>query len=182
MPLTLRRATNADIADVVRVIRSVYDEYGFSWDEGGYHADLYDIEGSYDAVGDSFYVAELDGQVIGTVALELFEGIPGEEGITVHNGYWRVCGADFSLERLYVDPFARRVGAGRALLEHVMNEARAQGRTAMELWSDKNFTDAHRLYQRYGAVVVGERLCDDPEQSPEWGLLLKVGEKSNFAN
>src|SRR5438045_2100202 len=133
MPLLIRRASNADVPEVTRVIRAVYEEYDFAWDEGGYHADLYDIEGSYDAAGDFFYIAELDGEVVGTVALELFEKIPGACGITLRDGYWRACGADFSLERLYVHPDARKVGAGRALFEHVIAEARAKGRSAMEL-------------------------------------------------
>jgi hypothetical protein len=42
----------------------------------------------------------------------------------------------------------------------------------MELWSDKRFEDAHRLYQKLGARVVGERICHDPDQSPEWGLAI----------
>ena len=86
----------------------------------------------------------------------------------------RVTGADCSLERLYVVPEARKGGVGGALIDHVMQAAREGGGTGMELWSDKRFGDAHRLYGRYGAEVVGERLCDDAEQSPEWGLLLPL--------
>jgi hypothetical protein len=44
----------------------------------------------------------------------------------------------------------------------------------MEIWSDKKLLDGHRLYEKVGAVLVGERLCHDPDQSPEWGLVLDL--------
>ena len=176
--LKVRRATNTDIPEVVRVIRAVYDEYSFPWEPEGYHADLYDLETHYDQEGDFFYVAELNGEVIGTAALEVFPPVPGASSVESIEGYWRVSGADCSLERLYVHPDYRRVGAGRALLDHVIEQATNLNRARMELWSDKKFLEAHRLYEGYGAVVVGERLCDDPDQSPEWGLRIDLVPKA----
>jgi hypothetical protein len=44
----------------------------------------------------------------------------------------------------------------------------------LKIWSDKRFADAHRLYERHGARVVGERVHDDPDQSHEWGLVLDL--------
>jgi GNAT superfamily N-acetyltransferase len=175
MPLEIRRATNGDVPEVVRVIRTVYDEFQFPWEADGYHADLYDLEGAYDRVGDAFFIAESDGVAVGTVAVEYFPAIPGAVGETVErDGYIRVCGADCSLERLYVVPEVRRGGVGSAMIRYAMEEAKRNGGTIMELWSDKKFGDAHRLYGRFGAQVVGERLCDDPDQSPEWGLALPL--------
>lgn len=175
MSLSIRLATNADVDEVVRVIRAVYDEYGFAWEEGGYHADLYDLEGAYFQVGDLFYVAEWEGEMVGTAALELFPKIPGgQDTVVSHNGYRRVAGADCSIERLYVHPNGRRKGIGRALMARVVEDARDKGRTRMEIWSDQKFIDAHRLYERMGAKVVGERICDDPDESPEWGLILEL--------
>lgn len=175
MSLTLRPATNADTDAVVYVIRAVYDEYGFPWEPEGYHADLYDLDGHYARAGHVFFVAEIDGQPVGTAALALHDPIPLPEGsCALVEGFVRVGGTDCSLERLYVHPDARRKGVGQALLTRVMDEARARGRRSMELWSDKKFFDAHRLYERLGARVVGERLCHDPDQSPEWGLILPL--------
>jgi putative acetyltransferase len=173
---TIRLATADDAEGVVRTIRAVYDEYGFTWDAEEYHSDLYDLDGHYFAVGDQFYVAELPKRgVVGTVALQLFPALPGSPGTTVaHEGRIRAAGADCSLERLYVHPEARRLGLGQALTQRVIDEARARGRRAMELWSDKRFVDAHRLYQRMGAEVIGGRICHDPDQSPEWGLIIRL--------
>ena len=146
--MRIRRARAADSAAAEAVVRSVYDEYGFTWDEHGYHADLRDVERAYAA----FFVAELDGSIVGTA------------GLTEHG----------SLERLYVLPAARGAGAGSALLASVADEARARGHDRLEIWSDKRFEDAHRLYRREGARVVGERLHDDPDSSHEWGLVIDL--------
>jgi GNAT superfamily N-acetyltransferase len=168
----VRVADNRDVPGVVRVIKAVYDEYNFTWDPGDYHADLYDLEAHY---GNEFLVAEVDGQVVGTVALALHDLIPGPEGEPVkHDGAIRIGGTDCSLERLYVHPEARRGGVGRTLTEVVFTRARTVGRTNLEMWSDKRFVDAHRLYQKLGARVVGERICHDPDQSPEWGLFVTL--------
>ncbi len=144
----VRPAASADSRAAAAVVRAVYDEYGFTWDEDGYHADLRDVEALYAA----FFVAERDGEVVGTAGLT-------EEG---------------SLERLYVLAAARGDGTGSALLTAVIDEARRSGHARLEIWSDKRFEDAHRLYRRHGARVVGERVHDDPDSSHEWGLVLEL--------
>jgi len=176
MSIVIRAADNTDCAGVIDVIRAVFDEYSFTWDEGDYHADLYDLDRFYAAQGDDFFVAELDGRIIGTVALERFDTIVGPAGeLRLIDGFIRVQGCDCSLERLYVHPNARRMGLGHQLTAHIVSLAKSEGRRAIELWSDKKFVDAHRLYGRFGAKVVGERICHDPDQSPEWGLMIELG-------
>ena len=168
MNIEVREATVQDTDSIVRVIKAVYDEYSFEWDPEGYHADLYDLEGFYFAHGDRFYVAEIDGVIQGTGALETFP--PHPEGFA--DPLPRIEGCDCSIERVYVHPDARRRGLGRAITLRVIEDARTAGRSKMEIWSDKRFTEAHLLYQNMGAKVVAERICDDPEESPEWGLAL----------
>jgi putative acetyltransferase len=176
MSIRVQPATPADAPAVVRVVRAVYDEYGFTWDAASYHADLYDLQGYYLDRGHGFWVArDAADAVIGTVALELFDPVPGAPGEAVLIGETiRLGGCDCALERLYVHPAARRRGAGRALVETVLTEARGRGRRHLEIWSDKRFGEAHRLYHRLGAVPIAERICHDPDQSPEWGLLLRL--------
>jgi putative acetyltransferase len=147
-PAPVRRARAADSAAAAAVVKAVYDEYGFTWDELGYHADLQDVEAAYAA----FFVAELDGRIVGTAGLS-------EQG---------------SLERFYVLPEARGAGVGSSLLGAVAEEARQRGHSRLEIWSDKRFEDAHRLYERHGARVVGQRVHDDPDSSHEWGLVLEL--------
>ena len=159
----------------VGTIRAVYEEYGFTWEPEGYHADLYDVRGQYLAEGHRFWVFVSEGVVLGTAALETYAPLAGKVGETVQvGGKVRVAATDGSVERLYVHPRARRRGVARTLMETVTDAARQEGRTALEVWSDKRFTAAHRLYEGLGAKVVGERICDDPDVSPEWGLVLPL--------
>lgn len=175
--MTIRPALGSDSLEIVRVIKAVYDEYGFLWDADAYHADLYDIQTHYLDHGTPFWVAEIDGVVVGTVALELFPAVPGEVGtVTEVGGVRRVACTQCGLERLYVHADARKAGVGTALMLCTLQEAGVRGCTGMEIWSDKEFEDSHRLYQRLGAQIVGDRLCHDPNQSPEWGLHLPVGQ------
>lgn len=175
MSIQIRQATNADTAAIVAVVRTVYDEYGFSWDAEDYHADLYDVDAFY-AEPSCFWVALLDGSIVGTVGYEEFDRVPGElGGIALHDGKLRAAGTDCSLERLYVRPEGRRHGLGSELSAHVLRRARDRGRLGLEIWSDNRFVDAHRLYARLGAHTVGERICDDPDEAPEWGLFIPLG-------
>jgi GNAT superfamily N-acetyltransferase len=173
--MTIRLATPADEPGIQSVIRACYDEYGFTWDPSGYMADIYDLNTHYLGQGHQFYVAEYNGSVLGTAALTTFSRLPGHQGEAIlHGGKVRVASSDCSLERLYVHPQHRRLGIGIALFEHILDAARSRGSTHLELWSDKKLTKAHALYGKYGAVTVGERICDDPDESPEWGMLVQL--------
>lgn len=171
----IRPATAADSPAVVAVVRAVHDEYGFTWDPDDYHADLYDIGVHYLGVGHRFYVAEVGDEVVGCAALEVFAPVAGALGeIVEQEGTSRIGGSDCALQRLYVHPEARRAGIGTRLFERTLDAAVETGRTAMEIWSDKKLTKSHRLYERLGARRVADRVCDDPDQSPEWGFLLEI--------
>jgi putative acetyltransferase len=176
MSLSIRLANNHDIPAVTNVIKAVYDEYGWAWDPEGYHDDLYDIEGYYFAKGNQFWIADWDGEPAGTVALETFPllvATPGA-GTCEQDGMVRAANTDCSAERLYVSNNFRRRGIASALMQTVLEEARKLGCTGMEVWTDKRLKEAHLLYEKLGAEIIGERICDDPEQSPEWGMRLAL--------
>lgn len=166
----IRLAQPSDSAGVVSAVRAVYDEYGFTWEEGGYHADLYDLRPYCNPNLARFWVAELDGQVVGCGGVRFFPPIPGQMGeIIIQEDYERVAGTCADIIRMYVHPKGRRQGIATA----IMHEIIALEVGPIEIWSDKRFVDAHRLYQRFGASVVGERICHDPDQAPEWGMILQ---------
>ena len=142
MAPVIRLARGSDSAAAAAVVRAVYEEHGFTWDADGYHSDLADVEAAYE----TFFVADDGGEVVGTAAL----------------------GGAGSLERLYVLPDSRGRGVGAALLRAVIDEARRRGHARLEIWTDKRFEDAHRLYERFGFFRDGERVSDDPDASHEW--------------
>jgi putative acetyltransferase len=168
--LQIRAARDEDIPAVTHVIKSVYDEYGFGWFPDGYHYDLYHLDEAYWQLGDEFYLATWNGEPVGTAALEIFPAVPAN----VTEPLTRIEGSDCSLERLYVIASARGKRIGQSLTEFIIQRAKDLNRTGMEIWSDVKFAQAHSLYQKLGAQVVSHRLCDDPDQSPEHGLFLKL--------
>ena len=172
---TIRPATGRDSSDAAAVVKAVFDEYGFTWDADDYCSDLYDLDRWYLELGHRFWVAEIDGRIAGTCGLELFDVLPGTVGSVVHvGGKLRAGGADCSLERLYVHPEHRHQGIGGVLIQTTIQEARNLGRNAMEIWSDKKLVNAHKLYGFYEASPIGERICDDPDESPEWGFVVPL--------
>ena len=179
MDPAIRPATAGDAAAALAVVRAVFDEYGFELEAGGYDRDLRDLDGHYLSAGHGFWLAEADGAVVGTVGLVLAaEPIEGPRGAPVEFGTdTRIGGCDCSLARLYVHPAARRGGIGSALMATAVAGAREAGRELMEIWSDKLFAEAHRLYERAGARNVGERIANDPDRSAEWGLALELAER-----
>lgn len=136
---------------VIRVVRSVFDEYGFTWEADGYCRDLYEPEAHYLRRGGMFWTMLAGGRVIGCV------------GVLVRAGR-------SELHRMYLDRAYRGRGLGRRLLETTMDYARQRGCVSMRAWSDVKLTEAHALYLRLGFERRGERICDDPDNSREYGF------------
>jgi putative acetyltransferase len=178
--MTLRPATAADSAAVAAVVEAVYTEYGFAWDPEGCQADLYDLGAHYLDRGHLVWVvtdpAGLDPAGLqGVIGLKLFEPVPGPLGSAVElDAAVRLAGCDSALARLYVHPGARRRGLGTDLLRTALDAARQRGRRAVEIWSDKRLKEAHRLYHRFGARPVADRLIFDPDPCEEWGLVIDL--------
>jgi GNAT superfamily N-acetyltransferase len=143
---------------IAAVIRTVYLEYNLTWDPDSYHRDLFTVQETYIDTGGFFYAFVLDDEVIGTVAaLDR--------------------GADAEIERLYLLKEHRGNGYGRLMTEHFLEWARSTGHGKAIAWSDKLFNDAHEMYRRMGFSVTGDRVLDDPDDSPEWGFELVLGDK-----
>ncbi len=81
----------------------------------------------------SFFVAQADGQTLGTGAL-------ADKG-------------DYAeLKSLFVDEAARGKGLAAALIDRLETEAQAQGHQIMRLETGTKLEAAHRLYERCGYV------------------------------
>jgi len=140
---------------IATVIKCVYEEYGLTWDPEDYHRDLYTVQETYIDPGGFFSALVHNDTVIGTVA-----------GLDK--------GADGEIERLYLLKRYRGRGYGRLMTEYFLEWARMKGHRRAIAWSDKNFTDAHQMYKRMGFSLIGDRVLDDPDESPEWGFTLNL--------
>lgn len=174
--MVIRPLQPGDEEGVIQTIRAVYDEFGFLWDPEGYHADLYNLQTHFQPPHQFWVAVDPTGQVQGTIGLEIFDPIPGPPGTTVldQEGHQRIAGCDAELVRLYVHPKARRQGLGQKLTQTVVDHARQNHVKRLEIWSDVVFTEAHRLYARFGAVQIGHRKETDPEEFEEYGLMIEL--------
>ena len=99
--------------------------------------DLADIEAWYQTGAGQFWLAELDGQTVGTIAVrDIGEGA-------------------LALRKMFVKPAARGpVGAAQALLDTALTHARNIGVQAVWLGTTDAFKAAHRFYEKNGFEVV----------------------------
>jgi GNAT superfamily N-acetyltransferase len=150
--IVIELARSADAPAVIDLIGRVFAEYDFIWDPATEVPDLFDLEHHYGGDAGAFWVARLDGRVVGSVGVE------------------RLADGRAELHRLYLDASLRGRGVGRALVEAVLGWCRAAGVPRLTLWSDTRFDRAHRLYEGMGFEKTGEReLPDDPNDTREFG-------------
>jgi L-amino acid N-acyltransferase YncA len=137
--LTIREATDRDRDAIWAIFRATVapgDAFVYDPNTPREEADAY-----WFAKGTRTYVAEQDEKIVGSYILR-----PNRPGLGNH-----VSNAGFM-----VDPAARRLGVGRAMGEHALEEARRLGYQAMQF----NFViatndSAVRLWQHLGFRIVG---------------------------
>ncbi len=86
------------------------------------------------ASGGRVYVAVVDGDAVGVGGLKLLTTTTGE------------------IKRMFVRPTARGLGAGRAIVQQLIDDARELGRETIYLESASFMHDAHSLYRSVGFV------------------------------
>jgi DNA-binding MarR family transcriptional regulator/GNAT superfamily N-acetyltransferase len=90
------------------------------------------------------WIAELEGQRVGSVAL-----VRARDDST-----GKVIRSVAQLRLLLVEPSARGLGLGKALAVQCEDFARAQGYTAIRLWTNQNLHAARAIYQDRGYLRV----------------------------
>ena len=108
------------------------------------------------------WIAEIDGHHVGHIFLVKHPAQPGTA----------------KLRLLFVEPGARGLGLGDALVNECIRFARTAGYRKVVLWTQSILNAAHRIYQRAGFRLVKE----EPHHSfghdligQEWELELKAG-------
>lgn len=144
----IRAATDED----AETIAALWTEAYFDEGEGGRDAPYArsDFEETQ-AVAAHLLVAELDGAVVGIVALLA----PDEPTRAV------ALDGEAELARLVVSSAARCQGIGRALANRCAELARSEGWRAIALWSRPYQRAGHRLYESLGYQRKPERDSTD---------------------
>ena len=156
--LVLRTHRPGDIGWVISRHGALYArEYGFDATFEAFVARVAaDFLDSYDPARERCWVAEADGAAVGSVML-----VRGTDEVG-------------KLRMLIVEPQARGLGAGRALVEACVAFAAQAGYRRVTLWTHDILHAARRIYSRTGFVLVRT----DPHRS--WGRDL-MGEEWELA-
>lgn len=129
----LRPAEDADGPGLERLISTIFADYPNCIYEADEFPELAAPAQHYRARGGMLWVAEADGEVIGSLA-----AVPtAEPGV-------------FELFKVYLARPARGQGLAPQLLENALAFARARGATRLRLWTDTRFVEGHRFYERTG--------------------------------
>lgn len=135
MGATVRPVRAEDVGAVVALVRETLAEFGITFGVGAEtDAQLLHLPGSYAALRGAFFVAELDGALVGTAGV-----VPVEPGV-------------FELRKMYLAPAARGRGVGQALLDACLVAVRERGGRRVVLDTTEQMTAAIRFYERNGFV------------------------------
>lgn len=137
--LTIRAATRADLPAIVRMLAE--DELGSQRErfETPLPQSYYTAFEAITADGNhELIVAELDGQVVGTLQLTFLPSLS-------YQGRTRA-----QVESVRVQQRFRSQGIGAVMMEWAIERARQRGCHMMQLTSHDSRKDAHRFYERLG--------------------------------
>jgi GNAT superfamily N-acetyltransferase len=137
----LRTYRPGDRDAVVALVRDVLAEFGFAAQMASLERDLAEAHERYAGERAGFWVAEIDGEVVGTVAIR-----PKPEHGT----------STCEIKRLYLRADRRGAGLGQALYAHAEAFARRAGYETIWLDSSRRFAGARKLYERNGFVLTQE--------------------------
>ena len=145
--LTIRPAIESDHDAVARITRDSYLAAGyFDFAAHPYMVKVQDV--AQRAARATIWVAERGGTVVGSVTLaragEPYADIALED--------------ELEFRMLVVDPAVQRSGAGKAMVEAIIDHGRSlPGISAVALTTGKTWESAHGLYRKFGFRRVPER-------------------------
>ena len=161
-PLTLRSHRPGDMGWVIQRHGEIYhQEYG--WNEE-FEALVAEIAAEFirklDARRERCWIAEAQGRRVGCIFLVAKDASTAK------------------LRLLLVEPDARGLGVGRALVAECVRFARDSGYQKIVLWTQDNLSAARRIYSKAGFVKTGQ----EPHHSFGYDLVgetweLELGEK-----
>ena len=137
---------NAERDDLQAIVTQLGDDVLGAGREGNVVDDAY--EAAFDAINDDarnrLIVAELDGEVVGSMQLTYIPGLG-------HHGAERV-----QVESVRVNSDRRGQGIGEKMMRWVIAEAKSRGCAFIQLGTTKSRVDAQRFYARIGFIADHE--------------------------
>lgn len=137
--LMIRTARESDLVALVAI---------FAADDIGGHGDTTDesvfpqyraaFQTIANSANETLYVAELDGEVVGTFQTALLTKLVGRGAISM------------KIEAVQTRPDMRGRGIGAAMIRYCIEDAEKRGVKTIELGSNMVRVDAHRFYERLG--------------------------------
>jgi GNAT superfamily N-acetyltransferase len=144
--VTLRAARQSDIPALVRLLAA--DQLGATRDGVRDATDLTAYTAAFEAIDADpahiLVVAELAGEVVGTMQLSFLPGLARRGALRTQ------------IEAVRVADGSRGSGLGAGMISWAIDEARRRGCALVQLTTDKSRLDAHRFYQRLGFVASHE--------------------------
>lgn len=161
--LEIRPAAVADTPAIQRHVAAIYADYGDVLDVQNEDRHLRDPGEYFRATGGEFWVVMEQGMLIATGAILIADGVA-------------------EVRTIYVRKDHRGRGLGRELTRMAIAYAAQRGFDEVYLWSDKRYTEAHRLYESLGFVRIGERDVRITNAYSEWRYRLSLRNASNGEN
>ncbi|MGG6383307.1 GNAT family N-acetyltransferase [Paenarthrobacter sp. NEAU-H11] len=145
--ITVRPAVATDYDAVARITRDSYLAAGYFEDaDHPYMRQVQDV--ALRAANATIWVAERDGRVVGSVTLAR----AGEPYADI------ALDDELEFRMLVVDPAVQRTGAGKAMVDAILDYARQlDGIRAVALTTGQTWESAHGLYRKTGFSRVPER-------------------------
>ena len=133
--LEICAVTSADVPDVLVIVATTLAEFGLTFGSGSPTDDqLRGLPGAYEDHGGHFWVARLDGALVGTCGV-----FPVGTGV-------------YELRKMYLRPSVRGHGVGKRLLATAIEWVRAQGGTHIVCDTIEEMTRAIAFYEAHGFV------------------------------
>lgn len=151
MKIIYRAASDSDADGLIELVSKCYEGYeGCILDVENEEPQMRYISTFFADKGGEFWVAELDGKIVGSI------GYSYEDG-------------EFELKHLYVDGDIRRQGLATRLCELVDEAATGLKIDKIKLWTDTRFHEAHLLYEKRGFTgKVVTRELEDISETTEY--------------
>lgn len=145
MTLTFRRAVEADLPFIVRLVaEDAVRDTGDKPDEPFHPSYVTALREIDDDPNQLLIVAELDGAAVGTLQLTFIPGIAAL-------GTKRCL-----IEAVHIAPAHRNKGLGTEMIRWAIEQSRHRGCRMVQLTSNKKRLDAHRFYERLGFLKSHE--------------------------